>query len=482
MTASGAVALLQPFSILRMLMNLVHVIPNLGPGGPTRSLATFVEWSTRNMPRVSHRIVTLEPRAYPPLSLRLRRCGAVILRNLIAAQIGEVLTRADVVLMHFWNTPLIWRLIARRAPSMRTVIWALVRGDQPPQRLNVNLLMSATAVALTAQAPACLLPDFAQAPIVPGLIQPDRVAGVVRRAHDGFRIDYVGTTNGGKLDVKAFSIMSNLAIPDVKFRIYGGALEPAMAQAHAAMPDPSRVEVCGFTENIAEVFATTDVFAFPMAESSYSAGDLALQEAMLAGLPVVVYADRGSSRLVENEKTGLVVPNAAEFTAAIERLYHDPALRCALGAAARIHAEAEFGSHKYAARLAGVIEDAAAAAKRPLFMQRATSIDLDRLTAAALFLVSQGWPEEEAADAVAGWAAGKDDGLSDFAEAASDVCFSVEGGVVHWRNHEPDDPLLRAWSGYWLRRSGRDQEARSEFDAALRLGADARAVARLTKR
>jgi hypothetical protein len=181
--------------------------------------------------------------------------------------------------MHFWNTPLIWRLIAQRTPSVRSVIWAKVRGDQLPERLNINLLKSASCVALTAEAPARLLPDFEQAPIVPGLIQTDRVAGVVRRAHDGFRIDYVGTTNTGKLDEKVFSIMSNLAIPDVKLRIYGGALEPAMAQAHAAMPDPSRVEIRGFTENIAEVFATTDVFAFPMAESSYGAGDLALQPA-----------------------------------------------------------------------------------------------------------------------------------------------------------------------------------------------------------
>jgi glycosyltransferase involved in cell wall biosynthesis len=79
------------------------------------------------------------------------------------------------------------------------------------------------------------------------------------------------------------------------------------------------------SENIAEVFATTDVFAFPTAEGSYGSSDLALQEAMLAGLPAVIYADRGPSHFVENEKTGLVVSNAMEFTAAIERLYHDPA-------------------------------------------------------------------------------------------------------------------------------------------------------------
>jgi glycosyltransferase involved in cell wall biosynthesis len=461
-------------------MNLVHIIPKLGPGGPTRSLTTFVEWSIRNIPRVSHLILTPEPRAYALLSFRLRRCGAIIHHNPSEAQIDETLMRADVVLIHFWNTPILWSLIARRMPPVRSVIWAKVRGDRLPQRLNANLLRSATGVALTAEAPAHLSLDFGTAPIVPGLVQPDRVAGVVRRDHEGFRIDYIGTVNSGKLDPRVFSIMSNLAIPDVRVRIFGGALEAAMAKAHAAMPDPSRVEICGFTENIAEVFATTDVFAFPMAEGSYGSSDIALQEAMFAGLPVVIYADRGPSHFVSNEKTGLVVSNAEEFAAALERLYHEPALRRALGAAAKAHAEAEFGSHKHAARLVGVIEDAAAGPRRPLFAHR--SIDLCDLKPAALFLVSQGWSEEEADSAVAAWVAGEDDSLSDFAESASSACYNVEGGIVHWRNQEPDDPLLRAWTGHWLRRSGRHREARSEFDAALHLGANASAVARLAER
>ena len=168
-------------------MNLVHIIPKLGPGGPSRSLTTFVEWSTRNIPRVSHLILTPEPRGYPLLSLRLRRCGAIIHHNPNGAQIDETLIRADAVLIHFWNTPILWRLIARRLPPVRSVIWAKVRGDRVPQRLNANLLHSATGVALTAEAPAHLSLDFGTATIVPGLVQPDQVAGVVRRDHEGFR-------------------------------------------------------------------------------------------------------------------------------------------------------------------------------------------------------------------------------------------------------------------------------------------------------
>jgi len=463
-------------------MNLVHVIPKLSPGGPTRSLTVFVEWSTRKIPKFSHRILALEPGGYPFLAFRLRRCGAVIHHNPDDAALEEILTGSDVVLMHFWNTPRIWRVIARRTLPVRSVIWAKVRGEHLPQRLNGDLLRSAAGVALTAKAPAHLLPDFEDAPIVPGLVQSDRVGGVVRRAHEGFHIDYVGTLNSGKLDINIFSILSKLTIPGVKARLVGGALDQEMAQARAAMSDPSRVEIGSFTENIAEVFATTDVFAYPVVKGSYASSDLALQEAMLAGLPVVVYEGRGASHFVEDMKTGLVVANSEGFVAAIERLYRDPALQSRLGAAAKTYAETEFCSEKHVTRLAALIEHAAAAAKQPLFIQGAGSTALERLAPSALFLVSQGWPEDAAADAVNAWLACGDDRLSEFAEMASDACYKVEGGIVHWRNHAPDDPVLRAWSGYWLLRLGRDQEARSEFEAAIYHGVPASGIARLMNR
>jgi len=463
-------------------MELLHIIPNLGPGGPTRSLTSFVEWSRDNSPALVHRIVSLESRVYPLLAFRLRRCGAPILSNADAASIDQAMARADVVLMHFWNTPVLWRLIARRTPPVRPVIWAKVRGDHAPQRFNAGLFRSAAAVALTAKAAEALLPDLESAAIVPGLVQPDRVERMKPLTHSGFRVDYVGTTNSGKLDVQFFSIISDLAIPEVKVRIFGGALEPALAAAHAGMREPSRIEIGGFTENIAEVFATTDVFAFPMAENSYGSSDLVVQEAMLAGLPVVAYAGRGPSQFIDNETTGLLVSSAAEFTGAIERLYRDPGLRHTLGAAAARYARAEFGSGKHVARLAELVERAATAPKGPWFTQHGMEIDLGHLTSGALFLVSQGWSPADAVEAVKAWTAGEDDRLIAFAWAASEACYKVEGGIIHWRNHEPNDPLLRFWSGCWLKRSGRHDEANAEFDTALRLGAPPNAVARFVGR
>ena len=61
-----------------------------------------------------------------------------------------------------------------------------------------------------------------------------------------------------------------------------------------------------------------------------------------AGLPVVVFNNGSEQCLVTNESTGLVVKNESEYTEALERLYHDPALREKLGAQARVYARGHF--------------------------------------------------------------------------------------------------------------------------------------------
>jgi hypothetical protein len=52
----------------------------------------------------------------------------------------------------------------------------------------------------------------------------------------------------------------------------------------------------------------------------------------------------------------------------------------------------------------------------------------------------------------------------------------VEGGILHWRNDCPEDPLLRYWAALWLKRHDRGEEADLEMAEAMRLGAPAGAA------
>jgi starch synthase len=86
----------------------------------------------------------------------------------------------------------------------------------------------------------------------------------------------------------------------------------------------------------------------------------ALLEAMAAGVPVVAGAVGGIPEIVDDERTGLLVPappRAADIAAALERVTGDPALRRALGAAGRERFARQFAVEPWARRLRALYDE-----------------------------------------------------------------------------------------------------------------------------
>ena len=459
-------------------MNLLHLMPALGPGGPTRALLALIKEFRRSRPDVRHTVVSVAAGDHLPLAFALRREGAEIERAAGVEQVSGHVERADVVLVHFWNTPRLWRVLAGPLPPARFVIWSHVLGVHPPQRFNNSLLASATRLAFTAPPPADLLAQVQHARVIPALADAARVNGVSAKPHDGFNADYVGTTNRGKLHPRFVTMMARLAIPDLKVRICGGALEPAMAAEVAATPEPGRFECRGFVEDIASILETSDVFAFALAEQTYAASDLALQEAMLAGVPPVVLPHGGSNRFITDGENGIIASNEDAFVAAIEYLHRNPERRAAMARNARRSAQALFSPEKQGAELFGLLQEASQAPKTWLLPAHGPASD-KQCSAAVLFLMSQDWDEAAAETAVDAWRAGRTDALMNYASELDDDAFQIEGGILHWRRETLDDPLLRSWSALWLMRQGRVDDARQEMAEAVRLGAPVGAVSGL---
>jgi len=133
------------------------------------------------------------------------------------------------------------------------------------------------------------------------------------------------------------------------------ALHRAWAQVHAARPDahllvvgegplagaagaPGAISVGPlFGAELAAVFASADVFAFPSETETF--GNVVV-EAAASGLPAVVASAGASHEHVVDGETGLVIDGAdpRELARAILALLDDPARRQAMGRAARAHA------------------------------------------------------------------------------------------------------------------------------------------------
>ena len=120
--------------------------------------------------------------------------------------------------------------------------------------------------------------------------------------------------------------------------IVGGG--PAEAEVRRAMqPLGDRVRFAGLRQGVklAEAFAAADIFAWPAVKEAVG---IVFLEASAAGLAVVAGRSGGIDTILDDGRTGLVVPagDAAAMTAALARLLDDPALARQLGEAAAVRA------------------------------------------------------------------------------------------------------------------------------------------------
>lgn len=430
-------------------MRVLHVIPNLGPGGPARSLAVLVAESLHMRTDIAHDVLTLTGPNYMPLKLRLKRLGCAVLDPAACNTAAEAMAAADIVLVHFWNTPVLWDWIASDLPPARYVLWSKVEGSHAPQRLVRALVEDAAGCIFTALPPNHLERDGT---VVPGLVEFDRVRDVRPRPHKGFFADYLGTLTTGKLHPEFFEYMDQVDLPGLRVRLCGGVLDPEFAGALERLKDPERFEQLGFVENIASVLETSDVFAYPLAPTSYGSSDKSLQEAMLAAVPPVVLEGPAPSRFVDDGRTGIVAKGGDEFVAAIERLYHDPDLRTRLGRAAQAYALNAFNPAAHVARMLEVLIETRSVEKRPFGSGLFETDGNQKASPAVRFLVSQEMIPEAAHSLVNGVSSSQEEAAIAYAAHASDNLFRLEGGILQWRNAHPEDPVLNLWAQIWLDR------------------------------
>lgn len=147
---------------------------------------------------------------------------------------------------------------------------------------------------------------------------------------------YVGRLSKEKnLDalVAAWAIVQRTR-PDARLVVVGGE-----GPLRGTFKQPGIVEAGGlYGEELATVFASADVFAFPSETETF--GNV-IVEAAASGLPAVVAGAGAAHEHVVDGVTGLVVDGRepAQLADAVGRLLDDRALRARFGGAAHAHAE-----------------------------------------------------------------------------------------------------------------------------------------------
>jgi len=150
-------------------------------------------------------------------------------------------------------------------------------------------------------------------------------------------------------------------LPDLRTLIVGeGPLRSRLEEKARAFQllEDRRVSFLGHREDVPRLLAAADVLVLP---SLYEGLPNVVLEAMRFRKPVVATAAPGTTEVVQDGVTGLLVPlrDPPALAQAIRRVIAGPALARSLGEAGRARAEAEFGADRMVHRFAGLYEQLA---------------------------------------------------------------------------------------------------------------------------
>jgi glycosyltransferase involved in cell wall biosynthesis len=461
-------------------LSVVHVIARLGATGPTRSLAALVKFGQRSGQPWAHTIVVLETGVAPMAVLWLRREGAKLIVSPSISERDEMLGRADVVIVHYWNCPSIVGFLAtstvdsRRAPR---VVWVHTLGVHPPQVLASAVVESGDelwlSTAATRSAPSVQgLEAMGAMAVIPGLIDPDRLESYRPIPHDGTVIGYVGTINRQKIHprfVELCTAIAEKARADVRFTVVGtGGDEQEIRNAAAELGLGDRFTVPGHVDDVAAALGSFDVFGYPLGALTYASSDLSVQEAMWVGLPPVVFDVGGLADIIVRGETGLVTTSDDDYVNCVCLLIGDRGLRERLGQGARAHARTNFDPLRSVAQVAERL---------------AMTIDRHRHrhdpppgnalfgpTPAHWFASSLGSHGDAFRRSLENGGGGNPLAECDGAPS-QELLIRGEGGLFQWRNAYPTEVPLLLWSAFVLETMGDDARAASERASAAVLRA-----------
>lgn len=291
--------------------------------------------------------------------------------------------RVDVVQTHLLRSLDFLSLLLRRRPSHPSIIWTFhnarldLRPDQVdqrwllgPKRAAYRLLyrrasrLAGALVAVSTDVEASLRARLGvDAPVVtiPNGVDVDRYVAAEPssdlRQQLAMRDDELLVVCVAKLHeqkghrhlIGALGRMAG-AGGSVRVALLGdGPLRRDLEKAAAEAGHAGRVHFLGNRADIPAVLAAADAFVLP---SLWEGLPMALLEAMAAGLPVVATSVSGTRQVVEDGRTGVLVPpgDEAALATALSRVAGDAELRRRLGAAGREHVQAEYSVSRQAQR------------------------------------------------------------------------------------------------------------------------------------
>lgn len=174
------------------------------------------------------------------------------------------------------------------------------------------------------------------------------IIGIVKSLEEIYGIEYL---------IRAFKILTEQN-KQLKLVIYGeGKLKQSLKNLTKELKIEHHVEFKGYISNslVPEVLNKIDIFVVPSNSESFGVSAV---EAMACGIPVVASDADGFNEIIENGKTGYIVPkrNEKELAKKIDLLVKDEALRNKIGKQGRIKVKSTYEWEKNVDKMVEIYE------------------------------------------------------------------------------------------------------------------------------
>ncbi|MGH7428016.1 MAG: glycosyltransferase family 4 protein [Candidatus Methylomirabilaceae bacterium] len=265
----------------------------------------------------------------------------------------------SIIHQHWGGRSVRW--VAQKVTGARIVthLHARTSGSSDPRPIRYRLSNTDVTIAV-GQAVAECAPGVRPLIIYPSVEvpsgQPGSSASEQRRGRVVGTACWLTPIKGVRHLIAAIAVLRP-SMPDVRLEIAGAGPDQSALESEVRLQGlEESVKFLGWQEEIGSVMARWDVYAQPSLEEGFG---LAVLEAMAAGLPVVASRVGGLPELVEEGRTGWLVPpaNPAALAERLRQLLLDPAERHAFGEAGRARARDVFSPQRMVASMAAVYDD-----------------------------------------------------------------------------------------------------------------------------
>jgi glycosyltransferase involved in cell wall biosynthesis len=340
-----------------LVKKILHITPHFGAGVGTVVLNYLSK--VKDSRYFMHRAISLDYANKNAIEVA-KNTGFPLSDNMSKkkSEVLGLIADSDIVLIHWWNHPLLYDFLVReQLPASRVIIWSHITGSPPPNNFTDKILCYPDIFVFTT-------PLSYKVKDVQNLSDEhkkylrdvwstggiDRVESIKLKKHTGFNVGYIGNVDYAKMHPDFLDICNRVDIPNVNFIIVGGPNGKQMEQEAERLGIGEKFNFTGFVPEIKkwEYLSLFDIFGYPLAPHHYGSCDQVLQESMAAGVVPVVLANPMESYMVKDRITGIVAKDKDEYIKALQDLYHNPELTNSLSKNAKEYAIHTFSLEKMA--------------------------------------------------------------------------------------------------------------------------------------